>query len=58
MANPATGEATFTVPYHRRMLAVHEEALGPQHPTLAQGLFDLALLLWRQGEVCVGSSLV
>ena len=37
-------------PFHRRALAIREEALGPGHPDVAQSLSNLGLLHHAQGH--------
>ncbi|MDP6128682.1 MAG: tetratricopeptide repeat protein [Planctomycetota bacterium] len=34
----------------RRILAIREKALGPEHPDVAQSLNNLANFLWAQGS--------
>jgi hypothetical protein len=38
-------------PLHERALAIHEQALGPDHPNTVSSLGNLAGLLWAQGDL-------
>ncbi len=46
----AQGEYAAARPLYERALAINEQALGPQHPHVAQSLNNLAGLLHAQGE--------
>jgi len=44
------GDYVGAEPLYRRSLAIREKALGPEHPDLATGLNNLALLLKIKGD--------
>ena len=44
------GKLAEAEPYFRRSLAIKEKSLGPDHPSVATGLNNLALLLWQMGR--------
>jgi tetratricopeptide (TPR) repeat protein len=47
------GRQSFTqgIPLARDALAIREQALGPEHPDTATSLFNLANLLYYQGDI-------
>ena len=44
------GDLQGARPLYERALAIHEKALGPEHPNTAQSLNNLAALLRDQGD--------
>jgi tetratricopeptide (TPR) repeat protein len=44
-------------PLYKRALAIHEKALGPEHPVVATGLNNLAFLYQAQGRYAEAESL-
>jgi hypothetical protein len=47
------GELATARPLYERALGIREKVLGPEHPDTAQGLNNLASLLWKEGALAI-----
>ncbi|MCB9714694.1 MAG: tetratricopeptide repeat protein [Myxococcales bacterium] len=47
----AKGDVEASLEHHRQAMAIHQEVLGPRHPTIASDLSNISILLQEQGRL-------